>query len=313
VTSALDWQAPEPPPAPLPYGWTDADLATLANMAQDLGIAPVEVLALFYSESGLNPQASPEGLAGLTPIVEQEMGWPAGTVHQLNAGPITAYLQAVFQLWAHVAEKYARTSFAAKGQQWGVSPGTALYTFHGFLGPALSATSAASILGRKPPVWPVTWQSGGWSYQGQPIAAAIGRPLTGAEVLYSGNPGLDPTHKGTITIADMAARVKNKAAQLKADPLTSRLWQRLQSFETLPTGTVPPLTSLFGAVRTLWKNLTGTEIRTQSAATVGEAPHTTGAALAAEASNAGSGAAIVLLAGLGVLGWQLFRRGKGRP
>jgi len=313
----VTWQAPEPPPAPLPFGWTDADLATVALMGKEFGIAPLEILALFYSESGLNPQASREGLAGLTPIVETEMGWPHGTIAQLNAGPIVGYLQAVFQLWAHVQEKYVGKTFAAKGREWGTSPGTALYTFHGFLGPALAAHGPGSILGKKPPIWPVVWSGGGWSYQGQPAAAALGRPLTGQEILYSGNPGLDLGHKGTITVGDMAARVKNKAAALQADPQASRLWKRLQSFDTLPTQgpeSVPPLSSLFGAVREAWKALTGTDIRTRTATSTGEAPNAApgGAAPEGGTTAVDGAAALLLLAGLGIVGWQLTRKGRAR-
>jgi hypothetical protein len=302
----LAWQAPAPQPQPLPYGWTDADLATVANVAQEFGIAPLEILALFYSESGLNPRASSAGLAGLTPVVESEMGWPSGTIRQLNAGPITAYMQAVFQLWSHVQEKYVGKTFVAKAAEWNVSPGAALYTFHGFLGPALGAHGPGSVLGRRPPIWPVVWQNGGWSYQGQPAAAALGRPLTGQEILYAGNPGLDPTHSGQITVGDMAARVKNKAIQLQSDPLTSRLYKRLQSFDTLATGEVPPLSSLFGAIRADWRALTGTDIRTK-AATAGESPHNAGGA--APSSAAGSSAApLLLLAALGLAAWHFRKR-----
>jgi len=310
----LDWRAPAPPPQPLPFGWTDADLATLANMSQEFGIAPIEVLALFYSESGLNPQASREGLAGLTPIVETEMHWPRGTVAQLNAGPITGYLQAVFQLWAHVQETYVRKTFPAKGAEWGVSPGTALYTFHGFLGPAMAAHGPGSVLGRKPPVWPVLWVGNGWTYQGAPVAAALGRGLTGPEILYSGNPGLDIGHKGTITVGDMAARVKGKAEQLKADPQAGILYRRLMSFDTLPTGDVPPLSSLFGAVRAEWQRLTGTDVRIHVGTLAGEAPHFGGgAADAAPGSSGSSGAGgALLLAGAALLAWQLLRRKGSR-
>jgi len=275
-------------------------------------------LALFYSESGLNPHASPEGLAGLTPVVEQEMGWPSGTIKQLNAGPVTGYLQAVFQLWAHLQEKYVGKTFPAKGKEWGVSPGTALYTFHGFLGPALSAHGPGAVLGKKPPIWPVVWANGGWSYNGAPVSAELGRSLTGQEILYSGNPGLAGLAGGnrdTITIGDMAARVKKKAQELQSNPTTKALYQRLQGFETLPSGTVPPLSDLFGAVSVAWKNLTGTPIRTKVAATAGEAPNTspTGTATPEASSGApaaatGSGAALLLAAGIALVVWQLSQR-----
>ena len=318
MTTALDWHPAGSPVAALPFGWTDADLATLANMAQEFGIAPLEIMALFYSESGLNPHAGPEGLAGLTPVVEQEMGWPSVTIKQLNAGPVTGYLQAVFQLWAHVQEKYVGKTFVSKGKEWGVSPGTALYTFHGFLGPALSAHGPQAILGQKPPVWPVVWANGDWSYNGAPVSAELGRKLTGPEVLYAGNPGLAGLaggSKDTITIADMGARVKRKAQELQANPTTAKLYDRLQGFETLPSGQVPPLSDLFGAVSTVWKNLTGTSIRTKVAATTGEAPNTspTGTATPEPSSGAtaaagSAGGALLLAAGIALVVWQLSKK-----
>lgn len=303
--TGLDWFSPDPSPAPLPFGWRDSDVATLFNMAHDFGIPPLEVLALFYSESGLNPHASPEGLAGLTPIIETEMGWPSGTIKQLNAGPITTYLQAVFQLWAHVQEKYVGSSFAQKAAEWGVSPGVALYTYHGFLGPAMAAHGPAAVLGQRPPVWPVVWQ-GGWKYQGQPIKDVLGRNLTGAEVLYSGNPGLDIGNKGTITVGDMAKRVANKAKELAANPQTKPLADRVRSFETLPTGEVPPLASLFGAIRTPWKALTGTEIRTSLAKGPTKTPKPDDPASGPPAAS--SGVPLLLVAGIAVAAWALWGR-----
>ena len=316
MTDALDWHPAGSPVAALPFGWTDADLATVANMAQEFGIAPLEILALFYSESGLNPHASSEGLAGLTQVIETEMHWPAGTIKQLNAGSITAYLQAVFQLWAHVQEKYVGRTFVSKAKEWGVTPGTALYTYHGFLGPAMSAHGPGAILGQKPPVWPVVWANGGWSYNGAPVSAELGRNLTGQEVLYAGNPGLAGLaggSKNTITIADMGARVKRKAQELQSNPTTAKLYDRMQGFETLPNGAVPPLSDLFGAVRVAWKNLTGTDVRTKVAATAGEAPNTspTGTPTpegATVAPSSGSGAALLLAAGIALLVWQFSKK-----
>lgn len=314
--SALDWRSPDPSPA-LPYGWTDADLATLKHMASELGISPLEVLALFYSESGLNPKASSAGLAGLTPIIEQEMGWPSGTIKQLAAGPIVPYLQAVFQLWTHTAEKYVRTTYPAAAKKFGVTPGAILYGYHGFMGPMLNAGSnanAATVLGKRPPVWPVTWTAGkGWTYQGAPIRDAIGRELTGLEVLYAGNPGLDIGSKGTITLGDMQARVNRKAQELQADPKTGVLYTRLRSFDDLPDGEVPPLSSLFGAVRGAWKALTGKEIVTTAGAV--EAPNTSGGSApevhAPSSSSSSGGIDGVILLGVvvaGIAAWYKWGR-----
>lgn len=309
---ALDWFSPEPHP-PLPFGWRDSDLATLHHMAEEFGIPPLEVLALFYSESGLNPKASPEGLAGLTPIIETEMGWPHGTIKQLNSGPITAYLQAVFQLWAHVQEKYVGTTFAAKAKDWGVSPGVALYTYHGFLGPAMAAHGPSAVLGKKPPVWPVTWQANGWTYQGQPIAAALGRPLSGAEVLYAGNPGLDIGGKGTITVGDMAKRVANKSAELRANPVTKPLADVTRSFDSLPTGELPPLADLFGAVRAAWKQLTGSDVRTKvDKAPKPSKPNDPASPLPAGGASASDGGALLLVAGVALAAWYLSRSRRGK-
>ena len=313
VGEGPNWKAPAPAPG-MPYGWTDGDLATVVRMGQEFGISPLEILALFYSESGLNPKASPEGLAGLTPVIETEMGWPHGTIAQLNAGPITGYLQAVFQLWAHVQEKYVGKTFTAKGNEWGVSPGAALYTFHGFLGPAMQAHGTNAILGKKPASWPVTWQNGGWSFNGAPIA------LTPLEAEYAGNPGLDIGNKGTITVGDMAARVKNKAQQLQADPNGAILYHRLQSFDTLPSSgpqAVPPLSDLFGAIQGVWKQLTGTNIRTKVAATAGEAPNTTTPSTATPetpaagaAVPASSGAALLLAGAVALAAWHFLGQRK---
>lgn len=303
--SALDWQSPEPGAA-LPYGWTDADVATVYQMARELGISPLEILALMYSESGLNPNASAEGLGGMTSITETEMGWPHGTIVQLNHGPITAYLQALFQFWAHIAEKYVRGSYPSRAAQLGISPGAALYIYHGFLGPAMGATGPGTILGQRRPGSPVTWVSGkGWVQDGAPVQ------LSGKEALYAGNPGLDIGNKGTITIGDMQARVTNKSNQVKATEPVKRIYERLRSFDDLPTGNVPPLASLFGAVQTAWKALTGTNVRTTLDAT--EAPNTHGGATpetpSAGGSGAGeSGAALLLVAGVVVAAYFAFFR-----
>lgn len=296
MSGALDWTSPDPSP-PLPYGWTDADLATLKHIAAELGISPLEVMALLYSESGLNPKASPEGLAGLTPVIETEMGWPHGTIAQLNAGPITAYLQAVFQLWVHTAEKYVHSTYPARAAKLGVTPGTALYGYHGFVGPMTTAQNAATVLGKKPPVWPVTWTSKGWTYQGAPVREAIGRELTGLEGIYAGNPGLDLGQKGTITLGDMQARVNKKAVELQANPQTRALYTRLRSFDDLPTGEVPPLSSLFNAIRPLWQQLTGTDVHTTAGAAqatnIPDEPHASSPS-ASSASSGGLGEVVVV-------------------
>ncbi len=307
--TGLGWFDATPPAAPLPYGWTDADVATLLRVSHELGIDPLEVAALLYSESGMNPKSSPSGLAGLTPIVETEMGWPSGTIAQLNAGPITTYLQAVFQLWTHVQEKYVGKTFVAKGQQWNVSPGTALYVFHGFLGPALSASTRASVLGVKPPVWPVVWSGGGWRYNGAPVRDVLGRNLTGQEALYAGNPGLDARHSDTITIGDMAARVARKSLEAQSDPAAGAVLKRMAQIAQLPPDELPTLGSLFGAVKAPWEALTGTPVRTSSHSDVTpeESPNTPRGA--PETSTAGTGGgALLLFAALLAGAWYVTRR-----
>jgi hypothetical protein len=293
VTDLVNWVAPDPAQDPLPEGWNDAAVAVVGQMADALGIPPLDMLAIFESESGLQPHLKPAGLAGLTPVVELEMGWPHGTIAQLIAGPVVDQLQGIFALWSHVQERYAGGSFAGKAKRWGVTPGVALYAYHGFLRGALSASGPGSHL----------------------ADAATDYGQT-----YSGNPGLDIGRKGFISVGDLVARV----AQKKTAILGSRqkaIYSRLQSLAESPSGTVPSLSDFFGSIRGAWRSLTGRDVRTSAAPTSGgaSAAGEDGALLRGSAAYGTGGAPslipVVLLGG-GVAAllfcWKL-RRALGLP
>jgi hypothetical protein len=281
----VSWVAPTPATDPLPDGWDDASVAVVGQMADALHMDPLEMLALFESESGLQPHLKPAGLAGLTPIVETEMGWPHGTLAQLIAGPTVTQLQGIFALWAHLQERYAGGSFAATAKRWGVPTGAVLYAFHGFLRGALSATGPSSHL------------------------ADAANDIGG---VYAGNPGLDIGHKGFISVGDLVQRIAQKKSQLQAYAPTRAIWQRLRSLADLPSGTVPSLTDFFGSIRTLWRNLTGRDVRTSAA------PNSGGAAAAGEGAMLGPGGnpggSIAPLLFLGGLAWLVWKtcHAKGR-
>jgi len=279
------WVAPTPATTPLPDGWDDAAVAVVGQMADALHMDPLEMLALFESESGLQPHLKPAGLAGLTPIVETEMGWPHGTLAQLIAGPTVTQLQAIFALWSHLQEKYAGGSFAAVAKRWGVTVGPVLYAFHGFLRGALSATGPGSHLAD--------------------ASTDVGQA-------YSGNPGLDIGHKGYIAVSDLVQRIAQKKTQLQAYPPTLAIWQRLRSLADLPSGTVPSLTDFFGSIRAAWRSLTGTDVRTSAAPVSGGAASAgEGAMLGLGGSPGGSIAPLLFLGGLAWLVWGVCH-GKGR-
>jgi len=280
VADVLEWVAPVPDPGALPNGWTDAAVSTVTQMAERLGVPLIEILALFESESGMNVHSLPNlagmGLAGLTPIVELEMRWPRGTVHNAVAGDPVLQLQLIYQLWTHIQERYAGGSFVAKAKAWGVSPGVALYAFHGFLGGAQRATGPGSHL-----------------------ADASNDP----QGAYSGNRGLDIGAKGFISVADLAARVKGKVAAVLGDPKALPVWRRAQSIDELPQGTAPTLTTIFRAIRPAWRALTGTDVRIDAtpisafADILGEG---------AASSAPGSAAMLMLIGAAGLLAAKLL-------
>ena len=254
----VTWVAPTPAETPLPDGWDDASVAVVGQMADALHVDPLDMLALFESESGLQPHIKPAGLAGLTSIVEVEMGWPSGTIAQLIAGPTLMQLQAIFALWAHVQDTYAGGSFAAKAKAWGVPTGAVLYAYHGFLRGALSASGPASVLA---------------DHANDPGG------------VYAGNPGLDIGNKGTITVGDLVARIAQKKTQLQGYGPTNAVWQRLRSLADLPSGIVPSLSSFFASIRPAWRALTGRDVRTSAAANVGVRAAGEGALLGAQGGS----------------------------
>ena len=286
----INWVAPTPAQQPLPPGWDDAAVAVLGQMADALGIPPLDMLALFESESGLQPHLQPAGLAGLTSVVEQEMKWPAGTIKQLIAGPTVDQLQGIFALWSHVQEKYVPgQSFAATARRWGVTPGVALYAFHGFLRGALSATGPGSHLADASTDYGQT---------------------------YSGNPGLDIGHKGYISVADIAQRIAQKKTALQANPQTAAIWHRLQSLADLPGGTVPSLADFFGSIRGAWRSLTGRDVRTNAEPQEAGLPYTwispyTPWSVPSGTGGASSAGGLILLGAAG-LAWWLLKKKKHR-
>jgi len=187
----------------LPYGWTDSDLLVLLDMASNLGVDPLDVLAIFYSESSARPHIR-SGLGQLMPIIEVEMGWAPGTIDALVDGPISEQLAAIADFWNHNQQKYVKTSYVEKARQWGVSAPTALYSYHIFLNASRAATGPNSVLADS---------------------------VSDAGKTYSGNSGLDIGGKGRITVADIQSRINNKRNEIGRDPLISQVRDRLIALE----------------------------------------------------------------------------------
>lgn len=187
----------------LPYGWTDEDLLAVLNMASNLGMDPLDVLAIFYSESGARPRIR-SGLGQLMPIIEVEMGWAPGTIDALVAGPIKDQLAAIADFWNHNQSRYVKTTYAEKARQWGVSVPTALYSYHIFLNASRFATGPDSVLADS---------------------------VTDAGKTYSGNSGIDVGSKGYITVADVQSRINRKRDEIGKDPLIVQVRDRLLVLE----------------------------------------------------------------------------------
>lgn len=182
--------------------WQPGDAAAAVALADALGVDALDLAAIWYSESGLNPHAR-GGLAQMTPIVEIEMGWRPGTIAQVAGGPVLGQIGALAAFYDHLARRYARRPFASIARAWGVPPAAVLYAFAGWPTRAAAATSSASELAR-----------GGQGYRG--------------------NRHVDANNDGAITVSDVAARIAVSRDRMYGDPRAAAVAAMIETARKVP-------------------------------------------------------------------------------
>ena len=207
-----------------PSSWDAASVAAVSSLAAELGVDALDLLAIWYSESGLDEHRG-GGLAQLTPVVESEMRWPAGTIAQVVAGPVAGQLIALRAFYRHLIGQYVpHGSLEATARAWGVSPAVVLYAFAGFPAGALVAAGRDSV-------------------------------LADCCLAYAGNRGIDTNDDGQITVGDVERRLGEMRDRMLADPKGQALgrWVRASSSTAAAINRADPWRALSDA----WRRLVG--------------------------------------------------------
>jgi hypothetical protein len=196
----------------LPFGWTLKDLAGAATLADSYGAEPSDVLAIWFSESGLNPRNASEGYFGLImgrdDFVTQTAGMPRGSWEQIvTSAPLGTQLAAIqrfwdatIRLWMKAPQGSEGAVLNARAAQLGVTPAGFLYALNFVPAWAIRIKTADQPMIRSA-------ELGGGDPNAQDSEARY----------YRDNPGFDVTQKGYISMRDMDLRISKFRDRALAD------------------------------------------------------------------------------------------------
>lgn len=234
----------------LPYGWSESDLEIVVGMARGWKMAPEDLMAIWFSESGAQPrcrsigagcipanQPLPEGyihyfglIMGGATFVDPTLGWKSGTwEHITQKESIAVQLQAIAQFWDKLQKIYLGESATARAERIGVSTASVIYALNFVPAYAKRATSANSVLVKK-------------------------GDIVGGRDLYEDNKNLDLDHDGAITMKDMEARVVDRRNALASGGPGRTLYLAVKD---TAGGSVPALATLWAPISGAWEDLTG--------------------------------------------------------
>jgi hypothetical protein len=196
----------------LPYGWTLRDLQGAGALADSYGADTSDILAIWFSESGLNPRNSGEGYYGLImgrdDFVTQTAGMPRGSWQDIvlnqslgiQLAAIHRFWDGQIRLWMHAAQGNEGAALNARANQLGVTPAGLLYAINFVPAWAVRIKTADQPMIRSA-------EMGGGDPTEQDSEARY----------YKDNPGFDVTNKGYISMRDMDLRISRFRDRALAD------------------------------------------------------------------------------------------------
>ena len=236
-----DAGAVSPDAGALPSGWVSSDIDIVRALADAFGLTTDDLLAIWYSESGLKPRiVTPAGayeyaglIEGLTrpAMIDQTLGWPPGTWKTIvTERPLAVQLQAISQIWDKTFKTYLRgETIGSFADRMDVSPAAVAYALN-FL-PA---------------------RVGGLQTKLSPLTKSTDKdPSTRSGSFYGDNPGLDLDKDGAITLHDLDLRIASKIASFRSDPSAQAL---ASAARQSPGGT---LAALLAPYSSTWVQTTG--------------------------------------------------------
>ena len=184
----------------LPYGWTERDLRAVEVLAGYFRANPRGILAIWNSESGLQPRLGPvSGYYGLIMAAPQFIDSSIGQslANLVKHGSIVDQIAAIKTFWEKSAKNYlGGDTVQARARKLGVRGDTVLYSLN-FV-PAYFAKMQSA----KQPM--IVSSAYGRSH-------GIASPDGGR--FYNDTPGFDLDHKGYINVLDVQKRIDRMMIQ----------------------------------------------------------------------------------------------------
>lgn len=198
----------------LPYGWTQRDLDAVTKLAGYFHADPRGILAIFRSESGLQPRLGPINVLGYYGLSMALPAYVDPVIHDswvdiVKNRPIADQVAAIKTYWdASAKGNLGGDSVQSRARKLGVRGDTVLYSLNfvpAYFAKVKSAKEpmvVSSSYAATHPQWP--------SHDGGSF--------------YNDNPAFDLDGKGYISVLDVQKRLDKMIADAAHDPTTGPLF-----------------------------------------------------------------------------------------
>lgn len=188
----------------LPSPWTQRDLDAVGKLASFFKADPQGILAIWNSESGLNPHLGPvSGYYGLIMAAPQFIDGTIGTswANLAKNGTVVDQIAAIKTFWDHSAQGNLHESVASRAKKLGVRGDTVLYSLN-----FVPAYFAKMTSAKQPMIVSSAY------------AQKTGTHSPDGGQFYHDNPGFDLDGKGYISVLDVQKRIDRMKKEGMAGP-----------------------------------------------------------------------------------------------